>query len=245
LKKISSSSIDSELKSIQQLIQTAKFSSATKQSQLLLEQTDDTAQQIQLWYLITVAQRYAKDYSKALISVNELLKLDNKHSRGNQEQGYIYLALNQKNQAKISFEKAVELNPSLIASWKELIQFYRDTKQQENIQKAANQLAKLTTLPPALLAVTEFMHEGKLLKAEKICRQFLQQNKRHPDGMCLLAEIGIELKIYDDAEFLLASALELSPNHIHARSQYLNLLIRLGKFKAAELQVNKLLNEQP
>jgi tetratricopeptide (TPR) repeat protein len=245
LKKISSSSIDSELKSIQQLIQTAKFSSAIKQSQLLLEQTEDTAQKIQLWYLITVAQRYAKDYTKALISVNELLKLDNKHSRGNQEEGYIHLALNQTSQAKISFEKAVELNPSLIASWKELIQIYRDTEQQDNIQKAANQLAKLTTLPPALLAVTEFMHEGKLLKAEKICRQFLQQNKQHPDGMCLLAEIGIELKIYDDAEFLLASALELSPTHIHARSQYLNLLIRLGKFKAAELQVDKLLNEQP
>ncbi len=63
--------------------------------------------------------------------------------------------------------------------------------------------------------------------------------------MCLLAEIGIELKIYDDAEFLLASALELSPDHIYARSQYLNLLIRLGKFKTAEQQVKKLLIEQP
>ncbi|MFT5636717.1 MAG: putative Zn-dependent protease [Cognaticolwellia sp.] len=89
------------------------------------------------------------------------------------------------------------------------------------------------------------MHEGKLLKAERICRHFLQNNKRHIDGMCLLAEIGIELKVYDDAEFLLASALELDPSHIHARSQYLNLLIRLGKYKAAEQQVQKLLVEQP
>jgi predicted Zn-dependent protease len=89
------------------------------------------------------------------------------------------------------------------------------------------------------------MHEGKLLKAEQICRQFLQNNKRHIDGMCLLADIGIELKIYDDAEFLLASALELSPDHIQARSQYLNLLIRLGKYKAAEQQIEYLLNEQP
>jgi len=245
LDKTSFPSIEVQLKSIQQLIQTTKFYDAIKQSKQLLEQITDKQQKIELWYLIAVAQRYAKDYSKALISINELLKHDETHSRANQEQGYIHLALHQTEQAKISFESAVKLNPSLVASWKELIQFYREAKQQEDVQRAANQLAKLKELPPALLAVTELMHEGKLLKAEQICRHFLQNNKRHVAGMCLLAEIGIELKIYDDAEFLLASALELAPTHIHARSQYLNLLIRLGKYKIAEQQVEKLLVVQP
>lgn len=243
--KISPSSIERQLKSIQQLIQTTKFNEAIKQSEQLLEQTSDQHHQTSLWYLIAVAQRYAKDFSKALFSINQLLKIDKTHSRANQEQGYIYIALNQLAKAKISFEKAVKLNPSLIASWQELIQLYRADKQQENIQQAANQLARLKDLPPALLAVTELMHEGKLLKAEQICRHFLQSNKRNIEGMCLLAEIGIELKIYDDAEFLLSSALELSPDHILARSQYLNLLIRLGKFKAAEQQVEQLLEQQP
>ncbi|MEW6996107.1 sulfotransferase [Colwelliaceae bacterium BS250] len=242
-------SIDEQLKSIQQLIQTTKFNDAIKLSKYLLEQTSDKKHKIELWYLTAVAQRYAKDYANALLSINELLEQDEKHSRANQEQGYINLALQKPKQAKISFENAVKCNPSLVASWQELIELYRhDTKhqnQQQNIQKAANQLAKLKKLPPALLAVTELMHEGKLLKAEHVCRHFLQNNKRHVDGMCLLAEIGIELKIYDDAEFLLASALELEPNHIHARSQYLNLLNRLGKYKAAAQQVDILLIEQP
>jgi tetratricopeptide (TPR) repeat protein len=237
--------IETQLKSIQQLIQTAKFNDAIKQSGQLQKQTTDKQHQIELWYLIAIAQRYIKEFSSALNSINELLKIDNTHSRANQEQGYIFLALDDPKQAITGFEKAVKLNPSLIASWQELIQLYRDKKQQENIQTAANQLAKLKRLPPALLAVTELMHEGKLLKAEKICRHFLQNNNRDVDGMCLLAEIGIELKIYDDAEFLLASALELTPEHIHARSQYLNLLIRLGKYKAAELQVEKLRIVQP
>jgi len=226
------------------LIQTAKFDDAIKQSKQLQQQTTDQHQHIELWYLLAVAQRYGKDFSEALASVNELLKLDETHSRANQEQGYINLALRNPSQAKTSFEKAVKLNPSLVASWQELIEIYRNEQQQASVQKAANQLAKLKSLPPALLAVTELMHEGKLLKAEQICRQFLQGNKRHIEGICLLAEIGIELKIYDDAEFLLASALELAPSHIHARSQYLNLLIRLGKYKAAEQQVEKLLVEQ-
>jgi len=245
LEKTSPSSIEQQLKTIQQLIQTTKFNDAIKQSKQLQEQTTDKQHQIELWYLIAVAQRYSKDYSKALISINELLKLDEKHSRANQEKGYINCALHQSELAKISFEKAVKLNPSLVASWQELVQLYREAKQQENVQRAANQLAKLKELPPALLAVTELMHEGKLLKAEQICRHYLQNNKHHVAGMCLLAEIGIELKIYDDAEFLLSSALELAPTHVQARSQYLNLLIRLGKYKIAEQQVEKLLVVQP
>lgn len=238
-------SIESQLKSIQKLIQATKFDEAIKQCKQLQTQSTDSQDNIELWYLIAVAQRYAKTLPLALTSINELLKLENKHSRANQEKGFIYLALNETTLAKKSFEKAVELNPSLVASWQVLIQLYRDENQQNNIQKAANHLEKLKKLPPALLAVTELMHEGKLLKAEQICRHFLQNNKRHVDGMCMLAEIGIELKIYDDAEFLLASALELDPNHIHARSLYLNLLIRLGKYKVAAQQVEPLLIAQP
>lgn len=242
--KATSSSTDMQLKAIQQLIQSAKFIEAIKQSKLLLTQTTDKQHQIEIWYLITVAQRYAQEYSPALKSIKTLLALDQSHSRGNQEQGYIYLALQKEKQATKAFELAVKLNPSLVASWQELIQIYHQANLADKVQSAANQLAKLKKLPPALLAVTELMHDGKLLKAEQICRHFLQNNKRHVDGMCLLAEIGIELKIYDDAEFLLASAIELEPSHIYARSQYLNLLIRLGKYKVAEQQVEKLLSIQ-
>jgi len=237
--------IDAQIKSIQQLIQTAKFDNAIEQSKQLLKQTADKQHQVELWYLIALAQRYTKAFSCALASINELQKLDEKHSRSHQELGYIYLALRKSTQAKNSFEQAVKLNPSLVAGWQELIQLYRQDQQMDLVQISANQLAKLKSLPPALLAVTELMHEGKLLKAEQICRHFLQNNTRHIEGMCLLADIGIELKIHDDAEFLLASALELAPTHIHARSQYLNLLIRLGKYKAAEQQVESLLAEQP
>lgn len=239
------SSIETQLRSIKQLLQKAKFDDAIKQTKQLQQQPLDTQQQVEAWYLIAVSQRYAKDFSSALISNNELLKCDEKYSRAYQEQGYVQLALQQPELAKTAFEQAVFLNPCLIASWQELIELYRKFDQLDDVQRAANHLMKFKDLPPALLAVTEFLNEDKLLKAEQICRHFLQNNKQHIDGMCLLAQIGIEMKIYDDAEFLLSTALELKPDHIHARSQYLNLLIRLGKYKAAETQVNKLLAKQP
>lgn len=245
LKKAPLSVTESQLKSIQKLIQTAKFDDAIEQAKQLQQQTSDRQDQIQLWYLIAVAQRYTKAFSQALASIEALLELDPSYSRAHQEQGHIYIALAKAQQATVAFERATELNPCLLASWQELIELYRHAQQMDKVQQAANAMAKLKSLPPALLAVTELMHEGKLLKAEQICRHFLQQNKRHIEGMCLLAEIGIELKIYDDAEFLLASALELAPSHVYARSQYLNLLLRLGKYKTAEQQVEKLLIEQP
>ena len=241
--------IESQLKSIQQLIQKANFNDSINQCAELIELSHNTADKVEIYYLQAVAHRYNQDPSNALVIIKQLLTLNETHSRAHQELGHIYLALQQTEQAQQAFEKAVNLNPTLVGSWQELIEIYRQSKpnneQQENLQQAANQLAKLKTLPPALLAVTELIHEGKLLKAEQICRHFLQNNKRNVDGMCLLAEIGIELKIYDDAEFLLSSALELNPTHIHVRSQYLNLLIRLGKYKVAEQQVNTLLTEQP
>lgn len=239
------SAIEQQLKSIQKLIQTAKFDDAISLAKQLHQESIETTHLIELWYLTAVAQRYKKAFTEANNSIQALLKLNNSHARAYQEQGYNNLALSKKSQAKVSFEQAVKLNPSLVASWQELINLYRDDKQLEEVQNAANQLAKLKQLPPPLLAVTELMHEGNFHKADQICRHFLQQNKQHIEGMCLLAEIGIQLKVYDDAEFLLASALELSPKHIYARSQYLNLLIKIGKYKVAEQQVEKLLKEQP
>jgi tetratricopeptide (TPR) repeat protein len=123
-----------QLKSIQQLIQTTKFNDAIEQSEQLLKQTSEQQSQIELWYLIAVAQRYNKDFSKALTSINALLKLDEKHSQAYQEQGHINFALRQPTQAKLSFKNAVKGNPSLVASWQELIELYRVSKQQKELQ---------------------------------------------------------------------------------------------------------------
>jgi hypothetical protein len=66
-------SIDETLKSIQTLIQTAKFNDAISQSKQLLKQSliKEQPQLCQLWYLLAVAQRYGKSISDALTSINE------------------------------------------------------------------------------------------------------------------------------------------------------------------------------
>ena len=239
-----SSTIDSALINIKSLIQKAKFLDAITEAEQLNTQITSEQHQIEVYYLMAVAQRYSRQYQQALTSLQALLSMAPTHSRAYQEQGYNFLKLDKTPQAQQAFQQAVDLNPCLVASWQELIEFYRTNQQMDLVQHAANQLAKLKKLPPPLLAVTELMHEGKWHKAEQICRHFLQNNKHHIEAMCLLAEIGIELKVYDDAEFLLATALALAPDHLHARSQYMNLMIKVGKFKIAQQQVEHLLTMQ-
>ena len=52
--------------------------------------------------------------------------------------------------------------------------------------------------------------QGKLVKAEQLCKAFMQRAPRHVEGMRILADIGNRLGVLEDAEFLLEVQLNLS-----------------------------------
>ncbi|WP_338401480.1 sulfotransferase [Neptunicella marina] len=230
---------------LQQLIQQAKFSQAIEQATTLLQQADNTQRQADILYLLTVAERYANHAENSLQCVEQLLALNAVHARGWQEKGYIYLKLQQPDNAAYAFEQAVKYNPALIASWKLLVELYRHQNKTADAQRAGYQIEFLSSLPQALLAARDLMYDGKLHKADSLCRQYLQKYKHDIEGMCLLAEIGGRLRVFDDAEFLLESCVELAPDHQRARSEYVGLLIRLSKFSVAQPHVDELLKAQP
>ena len=91
----------------------------------------------------------------------------------------------------------------------------------------------------------DLIHQGKLLKAEDICRQFLQKVPHNVEGMRLLADIGIRLGMLDDAEFLLESAIRLAPEHTGARIDYINALRKRQKFSLALEHAEHLLTTDP
>ena len=93
--------------------------------------------------------------------------------------------------------------------------------------------------------MTDLIGEGKLYKAEKLCRHFLKRHPQHVEAMRLLADIGMRLKIYDDAEFLLESAVEFEPDNVRVRSDYLKILNRKGKFQGALAQARYLCDKEP
>lgn len=221
----------SSLKDIKSALQSGQFEPAHVRISAALQQNDLTDSDThELLYLNAVALRYLNKLTAAFDATKQLLALQPNNGRAYQEQAYCLLASKDIKGALMAFHKAVEYNPALIASWQQIVTLFK-AQQHQNYQPALNQFNLLKALPAPVLGAMDLMHEGKLYKAEQVCRNFLQKNRHQVDAMCLLAEIGLKLKVYDDAEFLLESCVDLYPDNEHAKALYVNILNRLGKFK--------------
>lgn len=234
-----------ELAQARALIQNAWFAEAEKMLSDLLDEEIDDYQRREALYALAIALRYQKRFDDALRALDRLVECDPNHARAYQEKGYCLFSIQQPSLAVEAFSTAVKLNPALQASWSALANLLCDCGNPEGGRFALAQADYLKGLPAPLLQAKDLFHEGKLQKAEQLCRQFLATNKRHVEGMRLLAEIGIRLKILDDAEFLLESCVEFEPDHLGARLDYLKILNRKAKFGQALAQAEILLEKQP
>ncbi|MGJ3241941.1 MAG: tetratricopeptide repeat-containing sulfotransferase family protein [Opitutales bacterium] len=233
------------LKQAKTCIQASQFSQAERAVEPLMSRDLDPDQFGEACYIRAIAQRYQQAYDRALDTLNQLLERNPGYGRAYQEQGYNLANTGRKTEAAEAFARAVDCNPGLLPSWQALAALHAENDRQEEARFARAQADYLEQLPPELQGATDLMHEGRLKKAEQLCRGFLQQHKQHIEGMRLLAEIGIRLKVYDDAEFLLESAVAFDPKHLGARMDYLKVLNRKGKFQPAREQAEILLKTQP
>lgn len=104
------------------------------------------------------------------------------------------------------------------------------------------QIHRLQNLPKALVAVTDLIEQGKLFKAEALCKQFLQQSPTHAEAMRLLADIALRLGAMEEAEFLLESAIEFNPDNIQLKIDHIKVLRRRQKFEASMSAAEALVN---
>ncbi|MBE1301183.1 MAG: tetratricopeptide repeat protein [Alteromonadaceae bacterium] len=236
----------SEINQINQALRAGDFASVLSQTNQLLQQKNIAKEvERQLLYFKVVALRLSKQLEASLNIAIQLTTLDTNYGRAFQELGYIYKGLGKTKESAEAFYQAVQKNQALVSSWRELITLYKQQKQDDALSLANAQLRYLKALPKALLGARDLMYEGDLVKADNVCRQFLQHNKHHEEGLFLLAEIGIARKQYAEAEFILQSCVELYPAHLGANTVYLSLLSKMGKFKHALQLSEKLLVLHP
>lgn len=231
------------------LIQNARFEQAELQLKELLagQETSGEPEDVVLeaFYTLAVAQRYGRKLPEALATLEELLSLNQDFARAYQERGHGLLSENRLTAARESYEEAVERNPALIASWKALINLYEIAGMRERRIAAEERVASLESLPRELQSVSTYLHDGRLQRADRLCRHFLQTRKTHVEGIRLLAEIREKLEMFGEAEFLLATALELEPEHERCRSDLANLLLKMQKFELALEQTTRLSEAYP
>jgi tetratricopeptide (TPR) repeat protein len=209
--------------------------------EFLVDNPDD----VDALYLKAVASRYVDAHDQALETLNRLKFLSPSHSRAHQEEGHVYRDCGEAEQAVQSYARALALNPALDVCLSESIKLLKSLRRERQAIALQVQLEALLKLPEPLKAATDLIAQNKLLKAEALCRNYLLQDPEHVQGMRLLADIGIRLGIFEDAEFLLESAANFAPNDLLIQMEYVQVLRKRQKFQAALTQARNLLTAHP
>ncbi len=229
-----------DLSQIQQLIIDGNYRAALDD----LEQLDNS-QNPEALYMRAVCERYLDEPDAALTTLETLKQLTPGNGRAFQEQGHVYRTKGDWQRALTAYARACQFNPALEAAWRGQIEMLLKLDRKPHATNVAEQLKRLQSLPKPLIAVTDLIAQGKLVKAEELCRLFLQKVPHHVEAMRLLADIGTRLGILDDAEFLLESATAFAPDYHQARIDYIQVLRKKQKFEQARTEAKSLLNAMP
>ena len=227
---------------VRDLLDRRQFAEAARAAETLLAERPEHRE---LLYMLAVAQRYLGRIAAALATLVRLEELHPDYPRLHQERGYCHVAQRSAVPAIAAFERAVALNPALPGSWRTLHRLYTMAGRRIEADNAAAHVAKLATLPTAIVTARSMFADGEIEAAETMVRRYLLEHGDHIEGMRLLAQIGMKLDVLDDAELLLESVLEKAPDYRPARYDYAQVLLQRHKHRQAREQIRMLREEEP
>ncbi|MHA7817558.1 MAG: tetratricopeptide repeat-containing sulfotransferase family protein [Pseudohaliea sp.] len=196
-------------------------------------------------YLAAVCHRFLRAFDDARACLERVFAVEPEHGHALQELGHLCRDSGDADGALRAYAEACRVNPSLAASFRGQLAILEARGERAAAAAVASQLERLQALPKPLVAVTDLLARGRVLKAETLCRRFLQSVPQHVEGMRLLAEIGVRLGALEEAEFLLESAAAFEPGNLPARIDYVRVLGRRQKFARAREEAARLLEEHP
>lgn len=173
---------------------------------------------------IGAAQRLQKKYKPAITHLEQAVKNAPSFAMAQQELGLSYSATGRISEAIATLNTAVNIDKSLSNSWKTLGELYLADENESAADHAFQQHLKSSTKDPELIEAVDLVNQKKIAQAERVCRNYLKRKPTDVSAIRLLADIGIKLKIFGDAEKLLERCLELAPDYHLARLNYASAL---------------------
>ena len=240
--KLTPSPVEAEVLRLRRLMEQNRFVEALAAAERLAAEVPQNRDVI---YMIAVCQRYLQRVPEALATLERLEVFHPNFSRLFQERGHCYVSLRDAPNAISAFLRAVNLNPALPASWTMLQKLFAMNARPDDARIAASHVAKLKELPPEIVTATAMFSDGEFVPAERIVRAYLLEHGDHVEAMRLLARIGIELDVLDDAELLLDAVLKLAPSYHPARHDLARTLLKRHKHVRALEELEKLLKADP
>src|SRR5947207_14065397 len=235
-------SVELEVERIRRLLKERRFPQAVSAAAALRTLYPENRDVL---YLLALGQRQSRQIKDALDTLADMERHHPGASQLYQERGHCYVAVKDAPRAIEAYGRAVQINPALPAAWSMLEGLYKMVGDEEHRRVAAAHANKLKSMPPEVITATGLFCEGELAASERLIRAFLLRHGDHVEAMRLLARIGVARDILDDAEVLLAPALDMAPDYIELRRDYACVLIDRHKHAEAIAQLDGLLKLDP
>jgi tetratricopeptide (TPR) repeat protein len=198
-----------------------------------------------LLYIQAVAQRLLQRIPEARTTLATLETYHPLYSRLFQERGHCHIFLREAPAAIKAFERAVQLNPALRASWEALQGLYHIVGKSIEAANAASHVAKLASLPVEVVTARSMVADGDTLDAELLVRGYLANHPDDIESLRLLATIARDNEFTADSEVLLDKVLALAPEYHAARYDLVLALVDLHKHGRARAEAERLLKAEP
>jgi tetratricopeptide (TPR) repeat protein len=195
--------------------------------------------------LLAMARHAQGDLAAARAILEPLAKAQPKVAAIHFELGVVLGQLGETAPAIAALAHATVLAPNHPNAWRELGDQLTIAGETEKAEAAYARHIKASVNNPELLAAASALIENKLAVAERLLRDYLKRNPTDVAAIRMLGETGSRLGRYEDAENLLARALELAPDFAEARANYAGVLFRANKPAQAVEQAEILLRRDP
>ena len=232
---------------VQTLMEAGDFSSA---SAILAAQLGDSssvsgpkqkAERLETLYLSAVCARYQDDLKRARAYIQQIFEMEPFFGRGFLEEAHICRVEGRAREALSNYQRASEANPTLLAAWREQVKILQASGQVALANFAQGELAHYEAMPQSVLRAAHFLHEGRVLKAEKQVKAHLLQHPQDVPAIQLLADISARVGAYEEAEYLLRAAMQLAPDNLRLMTDFMLLMRKQQKFdQSAEISAQLL-----
>jgi len=159
--------------------------------------------------------------------------------------GMAYGAVGDSETALDALQRAVALDPKFAEGWRSLAEHLSAMGLEEESRKAYETHLQVSVQHPELVKAADHMFKGELHKAETIARTVLKKDPTDVTAIRILADVGLKVGHYKDAQNLLERCLELAPGFNLARHNYVVVLFRRQKLEEALVELETLLGQEP
>src|SRR5882762_4195123 len=157
-------SVELEVERIRGLLKERRFQQAVSAAAALRTPYPENRDVL---YLLALGQRQSRQIKDALDTLKDMERHHPGASLLYQERGHCHVALKDAPRAIEAYERAVQINPALPATWSMLEGLYKMVGNDEHRQVAAANAKKLKSIPSEVIAATGLFCEGDLTAAEK------------------------------------------------------------------------------